>query len=444
MLYPLFKQQCQPYLTAQTKWLVALSGGVDSRVLLHLFSQWQQEYPQLQWQALHVHHGLSANADSWLQQCRDYCVQAGCDFTAEYVQLDVANGDSIEQQARHARYHALAQHVDEHTIVVTGQHVSDQMETVLLALKRGSGPKGLAAMAQYSAFADGMLLRPLLNISREVIVDYANQQQLTWVEDESNQDCRFERNFIRHQISPILRQRWPQIEKTIARSAYLCAQQQELMEQLLQPYYQQAIQLDGSLTIADIGSLTPPIRDALLRLWLDKQGFLMPSAKQLQQIWQDVVLAKQDAAPVFSYGTVQLGRFEQRLYAFPVIADIQSLQLTLTVDQALKLPHGLGYLHWQKRQQNQPLDNSAYHFALPTETQQLEVRFDPTGVVAHPEQRQHSRKLKKLFQEYSVPTWQRQRTPLIFYQQQLVAVANLFVCQPFAGEQYQLIWYQEV
>ncbi|GAL07624.1 tRNA(Ile)-lysidine synthetase [Photobacterium aphoticum] len=252
MLYPQLDSVLRAY--SPSRFVLAFSGGMDSRVLLHLLARYQQVHPEVTCQAVHVHHGLSANADTWAAQCEAWAQEAGMACVIEHVTLLTGSGESIEQLARDARYQALNKHVDANTVLLTAQHADDQLETFLLALKRGSGPAGLSAMPAYIAFGAGLHCRPLLGVSRAEIEQYADTHQLEWVEDESNQDERYDRNFLRHQVTPLLTARWPGIRKAVARSARLCAEQERLLEDLLAAQLAQAVQPDGSLAVTALGS----------------------------------------------------------------------------------------------------------------------------------------------------------------------------------------------
>lgn len=446
MLYSVFAEKLQQYATANTRFVLALSGGLDSRVLLNLMGKFKQSHSQYNFQAVHIHHGLSPNADQWLTLCKTWAEQEDIEFS--YQEVDVEQGPrvSLEQAARDARYQALNQYIDSNTILLTGQHATDQVETFMLALKRGSGPKGLSAMPSFAEFGEGHILRPLIDVSRCDIEAYAKPQQLTWVEDESNQDTQFDRNFIRHQITPTLKARWPNIEKTVARSALLCAQQEHLLEELLTERYQNMLANDGSISIELLMTQSTIARTALLRMWLDKQGQLMPSAKQINQIWQDVALAQSQAAPIFQYGKTRIGRHNHHLYAFAKEQDISNIELAWDINQTLELPDGLGQLLLKRA--NQPMTSvsetlgakSIQSLSLPDEITSLKVVFKSAGIHAHPENRQHGRPLKKLLQEQQVPTWQRNRIPFITFGNELVAAVDLWVGKAFSGVQYKLIW----
>lgn len=446
MLYPFFSQQLNQYTSAGSRFVVALSGGLDSRVLLHLLGVFKQYHPQFSYQAVHIHHGLSSHADEWLASCQVWSEQEEIEFY--YEKVDVVQGPriSLEQAARDARYQALDNYMDNDTILLTGQHATDQLETFLLALKRGSGPKGLSAMAEFSAFSDGHIMRPLLSVSRAEIERYAICNHLQWVEDESNDDTRFDRNFIRHHITPVFKQRWPHIEKTIARSASLCAEQELLLHELLNERYKGMIKSDGSISVDELNVQSEAARVALIRMWLDDQGQLMPSAKQVEHIWQDIALAKIDAAPVFQYGKTQIGRLDQRLYAFNKTQDLSSIHLIWDVSQPIDLPDNLGRLILRPTRQDSVLPSeflsakSIQTLALPDGVTSLSVVFRASGIHAHPEGRTHGRPLKKLLQDNNVPVWMRHRIPFLIEGKELVSAAGLWVGKPYSGCTYQLIW----
>ncbi len=414
--------------------VLALSGGLDSRVMLDLLANYAKQYPQYDYLVIHVHHGLSPNADDWLAACRQWTKAAGFYFKGIRVSLKT-EGESLENAARKARYHAILQEVKDGAFILTGQHAEDQCETFLLALKRGSGPKGLAAMPVFRPLAHAFLFRPLLTASRTDISEYAKEKNLNWLNDESNFDTRFDRNFIRQTWLPIASARWGGLTQAINRSAKLCAEQEALIDELLAPYDEKLIQADGSFCLIKYHQLSEKIQSAMLRRWLDKIGVTSVSFARLYQIQSNLIGAAEDANPILKLGNWQIRRFRKRLYAINAFLDVSGWQAELTPNMPLVLPDKLGLIGlYQKPRENslslrQPKDNTL-----------IRVSFDPKGLSAHPSGRQGKRKLKKLFQEYGLPSWQRQRTPLIFYGETLVAVAGLFVCEGFLGTDLYLDW----
>lgn len=436
-LYSQFTQVLDRYYQSGSKIILAFSGGVDSRLLLELLSRYQQVNSTgnnpIKCHAVYVHHGLSSNADDWADKCLMWADQVGITCSVDQVSLDINSGDSIELLAREARYQVLSKHIQAGDLLLTGQHADDQVETFLLALKRGSGPKGLSSMAESMPFAGGMLVRPLLAIKREQIEAAAKEEGLDWVEDESNQDTRYDRNFLRHRIVPDLSERWPSIHQAVQRSASLCAQQEALLDELLGAVFERALKSDLSLSIDELATHSDLARARLIRMWLAKLNANMPTQVQLNLIWNEVGLAQQDANPKLQLKQGEVRRFQNRLYWVTETADVTTWQSDIQTDTALVLPERLGELTLNTSSEQATI-------ALPPQPELLRVTFNPEGLSAHPTTRNHSRKLKKLFQEYNVPSWLRRQIPILMYQNQVVAVAGLFVDRAFSGQDCELIW----
>ena len=213
--------QLQQYLDAQ-RWVVAYSGGVDSHVLLHQLVALSVDSNTPPVLAIHINHGLQVDAAQWQQHCESVCDNLSVDCTSIVVNVDGNGG--IEQSARDAHYRAFEQYLQAGDVLFQGHHLDDQAETVLMRLLNGSGPKGLGGIPAQRSLGSAILLRPLLNYSKEDILDYAQQQQLTWVEDTTNDDSRYDRNFLRNEIFPLLAQRWPSVKRNLNRSGLLSAE----------------------------------------------------------------------------------------------------------------------------------------------------------------------------------------------------------------------------
>lgn len=420
--------------------IVAFSGGVDSRVLLELAAQYAQIHG-IECCAVHVHHGLSNNADHWANQCQAWCEALSVPLAVERVSLDINSGESVEKLARDARYQAFQQHIRQGDVLVTGQHIDDQLETFLLALKRGSGPKGLSSMAQVMPFGEAFIVRPMLSVTRAGIEEFARNMGLTWVEDESNQDLRFDRNFIRHQVAPTLTDRWPSFRESVSRSAQLCAEQELLLDELLESHFQQALGDSQSLSIEALFEHSDLLRARLIRMWLSHCKQSMPSQKQLKLIWDEVACAQADANPKLVLNDAEVRRFNHQLYLVRETKDLSDWQSHLSMGESLTLPDGLGKLHL-----NSALSDSVsnkrdvQNFSLSNTSEALRVIFNPEGLLAHPVGRGHSRKLKKLFQEYQVPSWLRRRTPILMDGDRVIAVLGLFVDKNYEGQDCEALW----
>ena len=210
----------------KTYW-VAFSGGLDSTVLLHLFSD-LRELHEIRFKAIYVNHG-SHNALAWAKHCKETCQTLQIEFVDEAIPLQKTLGQSPENRLRQERYAIFTEEVLDHDYLLTAHQQDVQAETVLLPLLRGAGPQGLAAMPHIKPFAKGFHARPLLNFSRAELKDYAEEKQLQWIEDESNTDLKLTRNFLRHDVMPVLTKRWPNVGKTLCRVASHSAKAEELM-----------------------------------------------------------------------------------------------------------------------------------------------------------------------------------------------------------------------
>lgn len=297
---------------------VALSGGVDSVVMLHACIQLRTHFPNdsFKLSAIHVHHGLSPNADAWLAFCQDLCEKHHIEFTFKKITLNKQSRESLEELARNTRYKAIDELVSPNSLVLLAQHEDDQAETVLLQLKRGAGPKGLSGMArEFSKSSALKYARPWVSagISKQDILSYAKQYELSWFEDESNQDVAFERNFIRNEVLPILRNKWPQIAKTISRSADLCAVQNELVESFATQALYKISTDTGTLSIDGLRALPNSLAAEALRMWTFKRSNINPSHAQLKEI-EKLCEAKVDQTGLIQLGQWQCRRFNHSLY----------------------------------------------------------------------------------------------------------------------------------
>ncbi|GAB2505452.1 tRNA lysidine(34) synthetase TilS [Microbulbifer agarilyticus] len=396
-------------------WL-GYSGGLDSSVLLHLLAT-----AKIPFTALHIHHGLSAHADEWLTHCETEAAQLDVPFVAMKVEVDCKRG-GVEQGARDARYAAFTRQMNAGDQILLAQHGDDQAETFLLRLLRGAGVLGLGGMARHrgiGAAGEGRsLLRPLLGVGRAELEQYAAANQLCWIEDGSNADIAYDRNYIRSQISPSLRARWP----LNARLAQACKNMREaagLLEELAMEDLSRCDlreeSFGRSVGIAETRDLSVPRQKNLLRGWLASLGAQMPEAVHLEQALSQLE-ARDDAVIEVPLSKHVLRRYRDRLYLTPQLP-------------RLELAVGEGEWSW----------DGVVSLALPGgwtlspspdwPAGEYSVRFRTHGERARPRERHHSQTLKKLLQEYGLPPWLRDQVPLVFSEGTLLAVGDLFVTE---------------
>ena len=398
--YPLLIEQLE--LSAQQHVVLALSGGLDSMVLLDLLAKASSELP-FSLQAVYVHHGISQYADVWGQFCQQQCQARNIEFVQRKVVL--AGKDNLEAKARDARYQVLQEYVtSEQHLLLTAHHGGDQLENLLLALKRGAGLTGIAGMKPVRSFARGYLKRPLLGFSRQQLEQYAAAVGLKWIEDDSNSDERFDRNFIRQNVTPKLLERWPQFVSTLHRSTQMLQQTEQLLLQYSEQDFQRCSLVDGSFDLQQLSSFDQSRQNYLLRRWLN-QWQLNPSLHWLTTLREQVIHARQDACPILQLQSYQLRRFANRLY---VLADEPLLMPTESLhwqgQAVLALPESLGQITFSTAERSGalPLASSAAEVVFG----QLNLRFKPAGAA-------HSKPLKQWFKLWQVAPWQRQRIPLL-------------------------------
>lgn len=411
---PDFSPRCLlPYLplpvpTTPVVWWVGFSGGLDSTVLLHALAQLQLP---VRLQALHINHQISPHADGWQAQCMASCARLAIPFFAEKVQV-VNSGKGIEDAARVARYQVFERYVGQGDSLFTAHHANDQAETLLLRLMRGAGPRGLAAIASERRLATGgILIRPLLQFSRADLEAYAHAQHLSWVEDESNQDDYYDRNFLRNQIMPLLHSRWPGFGRKWQQTAELCARQESLLEEFAQQDLLAAQprteRVGQSIDLGVLLGFSAARQQNLLRYWLRLLGYTTPEQLHWQQIERQIIHGHEDAKTRVTWGQVALQTYRQRLYALPLQMPELELHLVLGVDDA------------------QP--------GLKANLPDLQVRYRTGGERCKPAGRPHSQTLKKLLQEYALEPWLRDLVPLVYSGETLVAVGDLWICAGYAA-----------
>lgn len=408
-------------------WRIALSGGLDSTVLLHLLVSLAQREALPPLSAIHIHHGLQAVADTWPADCRRLCDALGVPLQVEPVQ--VQSGASVERAARQARYAAFRALLGPGEVLLAAQHRDDQAETLLFRLLRGAGVQGLAAMQQSRPLGAGHLLRPLLQCSRAELQAYAGEHRLRWVEDPSNADSRFSRNYLRHQVLPLLARRWPQATANMARAAAHLGEAAQLLDELAQEDLQAAqvpceftwLNLP-SLPLAPLRALSDVRQRNALRYWL-RSLTPMPDSEHWAG-WRALRDAAGDAVPIWHLAAGELRRADQRLWW------LSGDWLGMPQAPAVQLSPG----RWL------PLAGNGcvrVEGQLPAGDWRLAYRQG--GEVMSLPGRGH-RDLKRLLNERQVPAFVRPRLPLLLCNGELQAVANLPGLDGADSGQWQLSW----
>lgn len=407
---------------------IAYSGGLDSHVLLHAMANLRPRLAPRRVRAVHVDHGLSPHAKAWARHCAAVCEGLGIECTVVAVDAKPARGDSPEAAARQARYGALAGLLAPAETLLTAHHQGDQAETVLLQLLRGAGPHGLAAMPEQAPFAAGSHARPLLAFGRAELRAYAEAAHLSWVEDESNADVALDRNYLRREVLPRLRGRWPAVDRTLTRVAGHSREAAAMLDEIAaQDLRAVATPHDGALSIARLGRLDGPRLRNAVRYWLRQRRLPLPTREQLAEIEHRLLAAGCDRSPRVCWPGAEVRRYRDSLHAFAPLPDAPpGAVLDWDMASPAELPGG----------------GTLYARACPGAGVKAElcysapvtVRYRRGGERCRPAGTQYTRTVKNLFQEQGIPPWMRARIPLVYIGERLAAIADYWVCHPFQAQ----------
>jgi len=407
------------YPDAETCW-IAYSGGLDSLVLLHVLASIQDKIkPKLV--AVHINHGLSNDADLWVKHCQDKCVNYEIELQTFSIDLSDKNDKGTEAYAREKRYEVL------------GNLMDDQVETILLQLMRGSGPDGLVGMPQSREFSKGILLRSLLDYSREEIHDYALSESLSWVEDESNKSNKYDRNFLRNRIIPELLTRWPGALKTVQRAAKHQAEARCLINEISRSDLEVVCESDyRKLDISGFNNLSGIRKKNVLRAWIKQNKHETPNASIIEKIIAEVIHANIDRSPCVKWKGGEIRRYREYLYIMKSLpAHDVEMSKQWNLEETLELTSG--YLKAISGK-----GNGIKKDMLSSDT--VEIRYRQGGEQIKLSGRRETHDLKKLFQEHGVPPWMRDRIPLIYYENKLVTVADLWLESKYAASESEAAW----
>jgi len=405
-----------------TGYLIGFSGGMDSHVLLHAMAALGERL-SVPLRAIHVDHGLQAQSAAWAGHCESVCRNLNIPLETFSLQLKPIKGESLEAVAREARYGVLAREIRPGEMLLTAHHQDDQAETLLLQLLRGAGLSGLAAMPELTRFDKGIHARPLLDSTRDELTRYATDVGLQWIEDTSNQDIEFDRNYLRHQVVPLLKARWPAMSRTLSRSAGHCAEADRLIEALLSRELEQIHDpADGTLCVSSLNALPAGQLAPLLRLWIGRRGYALPGSAILERIITEVLGARQDAAPLVSWPGAEVRRYRDRLYLMSPLPSFEPCHsLVWRGESELPLPAGLGTLRFQ---------NNQGVAGVSPEPGRYRICFRQGGETCRPLGRGVSKKIKHLLQEAGVLPWMRERVPLLGIGEEIAEIIGVCRCKP--------------
>lgn len=428
-------------LLAYRHWTVAFSGGLDSTVLLHAAYHYIQTLLKAQstsleaadsipatiptLTAIHINHQLQADSDSWEQHCQSVCDELGVPLVIKKVEVQ-SEGKGLEQAARQVRYAEFEASLDINSVLLMGHHANDQAETLLMRLFRGAGTHGAAAMPVQRDLGDSQIARPLLKFSRADLAAYARLNELRFIEDPSNSDDSFDRNFVRQQVLPKLEKRWPAVISMLNRFSEHASGDSELLMDLAQLDLKTVGQQDDvygeSLSITECLLLSAKRRGNLLRYWLSIKQINMPSTAQMVQV--DKLLSAASAEAKIQIDGYRLCTYRDRLY---LLSEDRLSRAAKALEQAIDWPYGqtmavgsLGVLQVM----DSIIDGVGLregNYTIGTRRDGLRFRYQ--GM---------SRSLKKCFNERGIPPWFRDYYPVIYAGDEVAAIPGILICDDYS------------
>ena len=412
--------------------VIAYSGGLDSTVLLHALSSIAKYKKDII--ALHINHGVSPNSNFWLKHCAEFCSSLKVGFVSLEISADKGKKIS-EDLLREKRYKSFSSFLKKGDILCTAHHLDDHVETILFRIMRGTGIKGLSGIEQSSSFRDIDLIRPFLSYSKADLLDYAKKQNINWIEDESNEDLSYSRNFIRKKIIPNLRNKknWPSYLHSLSYLSDRAKEANEVLEEIADMDLKRSLIEPLVLSVQHLKELSKGRARNVLFKWLNSNSEVRVPNKLINEVYKNIIFAKKSSKPSLSFGkkrdkgSFTIKRFNDCLYYIPS-AETECLSNSESWDWDLKFPLVLptGVLSTK--------EISSKGMSLELVKNRIYIKGRNGGERCQPLGRPKSQKLKKLLQEHNIPPWIRNRIPLIYVGDEIAAVSDLWVCEAFKAK----------
>ncbi|MFI4847319.1 MAG: tRNA lysidine(34) synthetase TilS [Candidatus Makana argininalis] len=437
--------------------LLAFSGGLDSTVLLDIIyhmdlnNKFKKKYKKPLVRAIYIQHIISnnnSNNNIFLNHCRKECKKRNIKFINDKIIIENIS-DGIEASFRKYRYNSLYKNMLKNEVLLTAHNLNDQIETLFLSIKRGSGPTGMSGISMYSKFNNSLLVRPMINIDRNKLNKYALYHNLKWLEDISNNEIKFDRNFLRKKILPLLRIRWPSFYLTSNRSSKICYFQENLINDFINQEFNKIIQSDNSIIFNNLLNMNIIKVFYLLRKWFLKFKIQMPSIKKLYLIWKEIINSKNSSiAKIKINKNKEIKKFKNRIYITNINISICK-HTTLFWNYKYNifiLPFNLGiirkkinfkykkyHLNYKFRKLNfinfNFLEKKKFVSVVrpPLINEFLSIRFTSVNKLIYLLRNKHGVSLNKIWKMFNIPIWYRNKIPLLFYNDNIITAPGIFI-----------------
>ncbi|XBC39330.1 MAG: tRNA lysidine(34) synthetase TilS [Buchnera aphidicola (Nurudea shiraii)] len=397
--------------------LLAYSGGIDSTFLLHQLLKIRKIRPQFQFRTIHINHQLNQYSSSWSQHCKKTCEKYNIPILIKKITINKKK-IGIEAASRLQRYKTIFNEALPKEIILIAHNLDDQCETFFLSLKRGSGISGLSGMPnKRKLFNKNVIVRPMLNITRSEIKNWMIKNKIPWIEDKSNYDLSYDRNFLRQKIFPLIETKWPNFINKCAKSISILKKEKNILDSTINKKLQKCLVSKSILNIKNFNTMSPSIRNLLLRMWIKKNNFVVPSHKIITNIYYEIILSKINSQAKIQISNYEIKKYQYKLYITHTMPCIKKMILMWYFPwKNLKLPNKLGYITQNKYGTTLP---------CPKKNELVNIRFQISGKISI-----HSNKkaklIKKMWKENKIASWNRNNIPLLFYNNKFISALGVF------------------
>ena len=411
-IYSIFEQSITNNVDKNSydDFLIAYSGGIDSTALLYFTKKIAIKYNK-KIHAIHVNHNLNKDSKIWEKHCIDFCKKNGIELILKNVNITLKKGDSIEEKAREARYDSIYEVMSKKTIMMTAHHLEDQSETFLYQLLRGAGAKGLSSMPELKKIKKGYHIRPFLKLSKRDLNNIIKNNNLSYIKDNSNDDTKFSRNFIRKSIFPVIEKKWPSYSETISRSAFNLSESVKLNEELAKIDIKKYLLEEDNRIGVSIKELESYRFNNVIRFWIKKNNYRMPSSEQIFSISNNILKAGKDKVPFFECSEYEIRRYNDYIEIMdPLTKHDPSVVYVWEAKKNLVISSLSINLSWKNLE-----DRLGFEI-----NKNVEVKFRKSG--ENIQIGDSKKSLKDYMRENKIPPWKRERTLLIYIDKELKAV----------------------
>ncbi|CAL4319370.1 tRNA(Ile)-lysidine synthase [Buchnera aphidicola (Protaphis terricola)] len=406
--------------------LIAYSGGMDSTVLLYQLLKLKKTNPDINIRAIHINHNINNYSKKYQKHCIKICEKNQIPLIIEKIYLTITK--NIESELRIQRYNLIYKNLLNHEILLTGHHLNDQCETFFLSLKRGSGPTGLSGMSYETNFGKSKIIRPFLHIKKKKLEIWANKNNLIWIQDYTNYNINYDRNFIRHKIFPILEKKWPFFLKNCFRTMTICNEENQLKKILLDEKIKKFLHFNECLNIKNFKNLQEELCKSLIRYWISLKNIKALPYKTIQKIYDEILCQPKKNNIRIILKKNEIRKYKNSLYFIKKQPNIKNkIIFWHDTNNKLTLPNNLGYIIKNSKKEG-------FNIPIAKKTECINIRFQYKGkiLILGKNKRQE---IKKIWQEYNIPPWLRNQIPLLFYNNQLISALGVFIINQNKKEQ---------